>query len=233
VIYDQAGAVVNRFSSNDLPKPLDLSKLPVAPEWAQPVQPPAASPGHHRFVWDLHYAKPAVFTEARATGVWAPPGRYTVELDAGGQALRQPLTILADPRVKVSGTEFAAQFRLAREVENERVRVQTMLKRGSEIKAELAKLTEQADIAALNSQYDALVGPAAPMQGTNAPNSLTGISSWLDKLESAVDGSDGAPSPDMLHGFADVSAALDAIEPRWNAFVIAAQSRIPAKQTVR
>lgn len=230
VIYDQSGSVVNRFSSKDLPKPLDLSTLAVAPEWAPPLEPPPTSPGHHRFVWDLHFATPAAFSEAKATGVWAPPGRYTVELDAGGQALRQPLTILADPRVKVSDADFAAQFRLAKEVEEQRVRVQTMLNEGSKIKAGLAKLEGQAEVASLNSQYDALVGPSAPMQGTNAPNTLTGISTWLDKLDSAVEGSDGAPSPDMLRGVADVSAALDAIEPRWKVFVAAAHSREAADQ---
>jgi photosystem II stability/assembly factor-like uncharacterized protein len=114
-IYDQSGALVNRFSSTDLAKPIDLSKLEVAPEWVVSPKPPLATPGHHRFVWDLHYAKPVgLKDEDTPTGVWAPPGRYTVELSVGGQKLRQPLTVVADPRVHVSQADFDAEFRLAR-----------------------------------------------------------------------------------------------------------------------
>ena len=229
-IYDQSGALVNRFSSTDQPKPLDLAKLPVAPEWALPSKPPAATPGHHRFIWDLHYAKPAGLDEERSNGVWAPPGRYTVELTAQGQVLRQPLTVLADPRVKVSEADFEMQFRLAKQIERQRVRAHSMLEEGSKMKARLVKVAGEEGVAALSAQYEALIGPAPAMQGINAPNTLTGISSWLDKLGTAVDGSDGAPSPDTLRGVAKVSAALDAIEPRWRDFVAAARPRSQATQ---
>ena len=175
----------------------------------------------------MHYAKPAAFAEGRATGVWAPPGRYSVELTAEGQVLRQPLTVLADPRVKVSQADFEAQFRLARQIEQARVRAQTMLHQATELKGGLAKLAGQADAAGLTGEYQALVGPDAPIQGTNAPTTLGGISAWLDKLASGVDGADGAPTPDMLRGFAQISAALNAFEPRWQAFAASARARIP------
>ena len=229
-IYDQSGALVNRFSSSDQPKPLDLAKLPVAPEWALPLKSPAATPGHHRFIWDLHYAKPAGLDEEKSSGVWAPPGRYTVELTAEGQALRQPLTVLADPRIKVSEADFEMQFRLAKQIEQQRVRVHSMLEEGSKMKPGLAKLAGQNGVAELNAQYEALIGSAPAMQGISAPNTLTGISSWLDKLGTAVEGSDGAPSPDTLRGVAQVSAALDAIEPRWRTFVGAARPRSQASR---
>jgi len=229
-IRDQSGGVVNRFSSNDVPKRLDLSKLPVAPEWAAPKEPPAATPGHHRFVWDLRYAKPAGFGEERVNGVWAPPGHYIVELTAGGQVLRQTLTVLADPRVKVSQQDFDAQFRLAKEIEQQRLRVRAMLKEASDMKAGMAKLDRQADGAALNSQYVSLVGPSPAMQGINSPDTLNGISSWLDKLAAAEDGGDGAPTQDAQRGFAQVSAALGAIEPRWRAFAASVRPRIVSGQ---
>lgn len=227
-IYEQSGALVNRYTSTDVPKPIDLSKLPVAPEWAFPAQPPAASAGHHRFVWDLHYAKPVDFGEGRGSGLWAPPGHYVVELNAGGQLLRQPLTVLADPRVKVTQADFDAQFRLAGQIEKARIRTRSMLKEAADLKPGLANLGAQANGADLNSQYEALVGPAPAMQGVNAPNTLNGISAWLDKLATAADGGDGAPTPDTLRGFAQISAALDAIEPQWRSFEAAARSRLPA-----
>jgi hypothetical protein len=104
-----------------------------------------------------------------------------------------------------------------------------MLKEASDMKAGLARLTGQADVADLNSQYVALVGPSPATQGIHAPDSLTGISSWLDKLAAAVDGADGAPTKDALSGFSSVSAALASIEPRWRTFEATVQARIAAR----
>src|SRR5207248_67199 len=54
-IVDSSGALVNSFSSEEKVPPLDLLTLAVAPEWAPSPKPPTTTPGHHRFVWDLHY----------------------------------------------------------------------------------------------------------------------------------------------------------------------------------
>ena len=224
-IYDASGALVDRFSSNDTVKPVDLSKLAVAPEWLPTQRPPAAGPGHHRFVWNLHYAKPAEFAEGRGTGVWALPGTYTVELSVAGQHLRQSLVVLPDPRVRVSEADFYAQFRLAKQIEGARVRVQRMLEEASALKKQLS--SSNAADAGTRAQLEALVGPPAAVEGTSAPQSLNGIGQWLEKLASAVDGADGAPTPDDLQGFALVSASLDNIEPRWRAFATAV--RAPAR----
>jgi hypothetical protein len=221
-IYGKAGALVNRFNSTDPVKPIDLSKLAVAPEWVVSPKPPSAEPGHHRFVWDLHYAKPAGLKDERTPeGVWAPPGRYVVELRAAGQALRQPLTVVADPRVTVSEPDFDAEFRLAKQIEQARVRVRSMLAQASELKARLKANPQEAP---LTAQLDALVGEDAPIGGKMPPTTLTSISEWLDSLAQAVDGADGAPTPDNLQGFAQVSGALQQIEPRWRAF----QSSVPS-----
>jgi photosystem II stability/assembly factor-like uncharacterized protein len=231
VIYDQAGALVNRFSSNDRVKPIDLSKLEIAPEWVVSPKPPRATPGHHRFVWDLHYAKPkGLKDEDTPMGVWAPPGRYTVELGANGQKLRQPLTVIADPRVRVTQADFDAEFQLAGQIERERVRVRQMVEQAADLKSGLAKLKGQTDADALSSQLDQLLGEGPPIGGSSAPTTLTSISDWLDKLAQAVDGADGAPTPDNLKGLAVVSGALNAIEPRWQSFDAAARAKVPASK---
>jgi hypothetical protein len=227
-IYDQGGALVNRFFSSETPKPVDFSKLAVAPEWVVNAKPPAATPGQHRFIWNLHYSKPAQLGEGRGSGVWAPPGRYIVELRAGGQVLREPLTVLADPRVKATQADFDAQFRLARQIEAARVRVHAMLQEASPLKASLGR-SSSANAASL-SELDALVGSPAAVEGISAPTSLNAISQWLDKLSSAVEGADGAPTPDEIRGFAIVSAALDSLEPRWRSFAASARARAPAAQ---
>jgi len=224
-IYDQTGALVNRFSSTDPVKPIDLSKLGVAPEWVVRPRPPAATAGHHRFVWDLHYAKPSGLTdEDTPAGVWAPPGRYTVELTADGRTLRQPLAVVADPRVQVSQADFEAEFRLAKQIEQARVRVRRMLEQAENLKTRLGKAKGSDPRSA---ELDALVGDGAPIGGASAPTTLTSISEWLNSLAEAVEGADGAPTPDNVQGFVQISGALGTIEQRWNAFEAGVASQAP------
>jgi len=219
-VYDSSGALVNRFSSDDKVPPLDLSKLTVAPEWALSPNPPAAAPGHHRFVWDLHYARPAGFTEKDGfSGVWAPPGRYTVEVDVGGQRFRQPLEIVSDPRIRVSQADFEAQSRLARQIDQSRARVRNLLKETAALEDTLkGKATAQGLVA----QIDALTGLPVPTLGSAEPETLQGISDRLDELNTAVEGSDAAPSPDSLQGYTLAAQALDAAAAKWSAIVAAA-----------
>ena len=228
-IYDRSGALVKHYSSSDPVKPLDLSTLAVAPEWAPQVLPPAATPGHHRYVWNLRYANPPGLKDnsGRPTGVWAPPGNYTVELTVGVQKLRQPLTVIADPRVTLSQADFDAEFQLAKQVEAARVRTRTMLEHATDLKAQLDKLKGQPNADALSAQLKTLVGEEAPIGGASAPTTLTSISEWLDNFAQAVDGADAAPTPDTIKGFATVSAALNAIAPRWNAFEQTAKAQLP------
>jgi hypothetical protein len=220
-VFDASGALVSSFSSADQPKPLDLSTLAVAPEWAVLPTPPSATAGQHRFVWNLHFPPPPAFKDDKAfTGLWAPPGRYTVELDVDGQALRQPLEIRPDPRISVSQAEFDAQFRLARQLEQQRVRAHSMLKDASALKDRL-KADKAPTAQALLAQIDAIVGTPPPPDGSNDVSTLMGISDRLDTLATAVESADGAPTPDNLRGYATLSAALNAAEQRWNAFAAA------------
>jgi hypothetical protein len=73
----------------------------------------------------------------------------------------------------------------------------------------------------LVAQIDALTGLPVPTLGSAAPETLQGISDRLDELNIAVEGSDGAPSPDSLRGYVLLSLALDAAAARWNAIAAA------------
>jgi hypothetical protein len=104
-----------------------------------------------------------------------------------------------------------------------------MNEEAGDLKSALAKLKGPgAD--ALRAQFGELKGEGAPIGGANAPTTLAAISDWLDKLAQAVDGADGAPTPDNLRGFAVVREALDGIEPRWRAFAASARAKVPAGQ---
>jgi hypothetical protein len=102
-----------------------------------------------------------------------------------------------------------------------------MLEQAADLKTALPKTNVSDPVTAELGQ---LVGNEAPISGATAPTTLTSISEWLDNLAQAVEGADGAPTPDNLKGFAIVSAALDRIEPRWMKFEAAARSRVPSAQ---
>jgi hypothetical protein len=180
-ILDQAGAPVARFSSQDAaPKP-DLAKIDTAPEWLETTIPPPATPGQHRFVWNLRYASPADLPDSEfgPAGIWAPPGQYVVELTVDGQVQRQALEIRADPRVKVTPAGFQAEFALARQIEQARLEARRAL-------------------------------AAAAKASLPPPPGLREIAERLAKLAEAVDSADAAPSPDAMSGFRQARVALDA-----------------------
>ncbi|HVI05574.1 MAG TPA: hypothetical protein VM711_05720, partial [Sphingomicrobium sp.] len=230
-ITDSSGALVNRFASTDPVKPIDLSKIGVAPEWVVSAKPPLGTPGHHRFVWDLHYARQKELGEdSQNPGVWAPPGNYVVELSVGEQKLRQPIVVVHDPRVSVSDADLVQEFRVAREIEQARVRAKRLLEQASTLKTKLQKLKGLAAADPLSTELDRQIGEDSPIGGTTAPTTLTSISEWLCNLAKAADGADAAPSPDVLKGLSTVSAALDRAETRWNSLSAAAMPVVGGHQ---
>ena len=96
--------------------------------WIRPTQRLAATPGLHRFVWDVRYTPPAVtsFSYAIAAirgntpqspqGIWVLPGTYQVRLTVGGQVYRQAVTVRMDPRVQTPAVDLTLQFKLSRTV---------------------------------------------------------------------------------------------------------------------
>jgi hypothetical protein len=228
-IVDAGGAVVRRYSSDDQPPAADPEKMETAPEWRKLPVTLSAAPGMHRFVWSLRQAAPVALAEDNkfADGVWVPPGRYTVALTVDGQRLTQPLTVKPDPRVTLPDTAYAQQFEMARQIEQERVRVVGATHAVTKLQAELAKQREQTpalahDIDALVDQLHTLAGTRAssnPHNGWAFPphsvRSLRWVGETLDKLEHAVDESDNAPSPDARAGLTRVKPLTDATLAAW------------------
>jgi photosystem II stability/assembly factor-like uncharacterized protein len=138
-IYDEKGTEVSSFSSQaKAPRHLPAN----APEYwfaSEAALPKAA--GVNRFVWNLRYPAPASlpygydgrlleyaeYTLAdhavpgqtprqQPRGPLVAPGKYTVELRAGGDTLRQPLVVELDPRVTATHSDLVAQLELAHRI---------------------------------------------------------------------------------------------------------------------
>ncbi len=204
-IRDHAGAVVRTLSSADPNPAPDLSKIGTAPEWLPNHEPPPATAGAHRAIWDLKYAlPPGVEADFGLDGVWAPPGTYGVTLTVDGQSFSQPLAIDPDPRVKAAPDAYRAAFALARSIEADRARAARAL---TEIAAARKGLVD-AKAAALDARAAALVAP-------DAKDGLPALQARLAKLQDAVDGADGAPSADAKTGYAAAAQALQADLDAW------------------
>jgi photosystem II stability/assembly factor-like uncharacterized protein len=238
-ILDASGALVRRSSSGDKAPSRVPSRLKIAPEWVERPIHPRTSPGQHRFVWDLRYATSAALSEdgeLEPQGVWAPPGQYTVVLNVNARDFRQTLDLKPDPRVQAHPADYAREFALAREIERARVDARKALHEAEGLHAKLVKseIGANGERRAMLSQLDRrlieIAGPVAdePRWASPEPEHAWGtlhdISADLDRLADAVDGADGAPSPDAESGYRQREKALLSKLSSWRAL----QDRIDA-----
>jgi photosystem II stability/assembly factor-like uncharacterized protein len=196
-ILDAGGGLVRRYSSEDRPDPIDdIGNVPRY--WIRPTPILSREPGLHRFVWDLHYAPPAVFaftfpiaavvhnTPRVPMGPWAPPGRYTVRLTVDGRTFTEPLVVRMDPRVTTPPDGLAQQFELSRQL-----------------------------VDGMRRAYDAVLAHRAA-RGTGAASpaerELVELHRQLLALYTAIQGADVTPTPALVEAvrvaLADLAAAV-------------------------
>jgi hypothetical protein len=229
-ILDAHGAIVRRFSSDKIARPPGASKLKIAPEWIEKPIPLRASPGQHRFVWDVHYEPPAELSgeDGNAKGVWAPPGRYTVVLTVSGQDFRQELEVKPDPRIKADAGDYLRQFALAQQIETVRVELRKALREAQALHARLTSLAARAhsrrrsNLLDLDNQLARIADPVPDEPRWVSPEpehgwgTLHDLSVDFDRLGEAVDGADGRPTADAEDGFRRRQAALASGLRAWN-----------------
>ena len=240
-ILDPKGGLVRRWSSDEKPRPPDLSRIVVTPDWVTPAEPLSAAAGMHRFVWDLRDPLPKELACARGyrsgAGPWTPPGRYAVRLTAAGKVLTQPLDVVKDPRLgsSVSDAELVRQHEVASEIQAERVRVAVALREASALRKQLAALRKDAApapaardaLAAFTKALDRAAGPPAPGSGEDFwdteeidPVSLRRLATSLSGLQYAVESADAAPTPDALTGLSLRKKMADEGLARWRDVVV-------------
>ena len=229
-ILDANGQLVRRYSSADAPLKHDPAKAGIAPEWFVPPSMLATTPGLHRFIWPLRYpALPALAEgNAYADGAWAPPGHYTVELTVDGQIHKETLTVVPDPRVKLPDDAYAQQFAFARSVEAAQAMLGTASGEAGQLHTALLAARKQPD-PAFGDAYGALdakiVGIAGILDAPNPNNAwamppkststFRFLASALDKLASAADDADAAPSPDARTGYDALMPMLQCALDDW------------------
>ena len=234
-ILDAAGAVVRRYSSEDPETMPDLATLAIPAYWVRPPHSLAATPGMHRYLWDMHwtplaggggrggganYGMQAIAhdTPAGINSIWAAPGRYTAKLTAGGKSYTQPFTLRMDPRVKTAPAGLQQQFTLSKQLYED---VNHVAKTLAEVRALRAKARESD--AALEKQLAALEGSAGGgrMGGggrggvTAGPETLSSITGSLNTLLRLLQEADVAPTAPTLAAVANRRAEIAKLMARW------------------
>ena len=215
-ILDSSGNRVRRFSSSDPAVGPDLGRVAVTSNWIPPKLPLSTAPGAHRVVWDLHTETIPDLGESenyRNEGLWAPPGRYTVRLEAGGTAVERPLDVKRDPRIAATDAELGASFELSRSVERVRVRVAEAERAAASLRATLEPKAR--------AELDAIAGNADEarlMLAGAEPGTLQGASASLRELAGGLESADSGPSADDRRGAELRIAEAEAVVARWETF---------------
>ena len=234
-IRDAAGKTIRTYSSDD-PVPPPDPKLAIPRYWVRPPQMLAATPGLHRFLWDMHLAPiPGVQAEypisavphntaPAATSPWVLPGQYTVVLTAGGHSYTQPLTVRMDPRVKTAAPALAEQFNASRQIYDD---ARTLGEAASHADAITDQLEDLADkpgapkeaIEAFRKQLDEVTGavPRFPPP-PSIPETLDGVRDAALILMTFMQDADEAPTSGMLTTAAQIHALAPKALQHWQQF---------------
>ena len=222
-ITDARGNLVRRFSSDDKPEPLNEKNFDVPMYWARPVQTLPATPGMHRFVWDLTYPAPEVLTRdfpmsalyhdtpLYPLGATVLPGRYTVtlthvlspagpgQMESGAVIVSfssQPLEVRMDPRVKTSPDDLRCQFELDRKIADALHRDYQAIQQVRSLRAQLKPLTEENNKNAPSGQNSANRGGSAPV--ASIPAEISQAAAALESKAAALEGTEGGWATSFL-----------------------------------
>lgn len=221
-IRDASGAVVRRYSSDDPPPPVDTGRLDIPAYWVRPPQPLMATPGIHRFLWDMHYAPlPDIQPEYPIAAVphdtapvptspWAMPGAYTVALLVNGHTYTQPLTLRMDPRVKTPLSGLQQQFTLSQTLYADLQQLLPAVKTATQRLQTLAA----ADSAA-KTQLQSLLGARPSRRSGLQLNTLLGTRAAALQTLEILQGADATPTTQAVAAAQQVHAAAQQVLARW------------------
>jgi len=217
-ILDSTGKLIRKYASTDAPyaTPAQLAAQLIPVYWIKPPQTLPATPGMHRWVWDLRAATPTAThyeypisavphrTPRTPEGPLVLPGTYTVRLTAAGKTLTAPLTVRMDPRVKATPADLLA-------LHTAETRLAALVTSTSEAALEAHSLREQAAklapaaLAPLKQSLEASAGQLSELldgkksaTGKEETPGLDDVSGETTGLYTQVGQSDAAPTAAQL-----------------------------------
>jgi len=233
-VLDASGVVIRRASSADPPEftPEEMQRELIPEYWIRKVVPPATTAGMHRWVWDLHYTAPRSVqrgfpisavpgdTPREPLGPIAAPGHYQVRLSVGKHQWRVPLTVVPDPRVKMSAEEFAAQLATTRRLAEAFDESTAALLESKSLRAQLKERIPKGSgpLADEMRLLDTHLAELVESPGKNAEPSRRGLERLNDDvatLYGQINGVDAAPTAVQIAEAERVNADWHGLEPTW------------------
>jgi photosystem II stability/assembly factor-like uncharacterized protein len=234
-ILDMQNNVVRRYASDDKPESTeaDLAKQLIPLYWLRMPATLPATPGMHRWVWDLHETPVAasnyeypISAVPHATprvpqGVLALPGSYTVRLMVDGTTMTVPLTVKMDPRATATTADLVAEHdaeteladlmsasaKTALEAHSAREQAEYLLpKAQGELKQSLQMLDD-----GLN---ELLSGSDAPDGAEDKPG-LDAVTNEARELYLQVGQADAAPTAAQQKASSQIAGELRAAQEEW------------------
>ncbi len=169
-ILDSSGQVVRGYEGDAHPQP-------AAAEESDDEGPPPPvthvpeTAGMNRFLWDMRAAPAHVFPglimyQATTHGPHVPPGTYQVRLTVDDKVLTREFAIDKNSRLtNVAEADLAAQYKLAREIEDAFSLTNDTVVRIRRIKADIADRTAQVKQDAVKKQADQLTSALTNVEG--------------------------------------------------------------------
>jgi photosystem II stability/assembly factor-like uncharacterized protein len=210
-VLDAGGKVVRRVQSTDVSgsSAEERAREMIPAYWLRQPSPPGTAAGARRFIWDLHHTAPRALhldypisavpgdTPQEPQGPLAIPGDYLVRLSIGRRHWQQPLTVLPDPRVRVSARDLAAQYLLAQQLADALDASTEKVLQAKFMRTQLAALDARGDAAgsgkALDARLQGLLEPVAGADGA-PPRGLLRVSEDLAALYEQLNSADAAPT---------------------------------------
>ncbi len=245
-IVDNMTQVVRRFSSDDVPIPVNPVDYAVPTYWFRPHQQLVAKAGLQRFVWDLKYAPPPAFghgfpisaiyrdTPLYPLGPSVPPGSFTIKLTANGRTVTQHLIVKMDPRVTVPEEDLTTQFSISLVAYKAMQQSFDAVERVRKLRVQIKNLIERVDRGPLAEALSALDKKAAAIGGEGSseasspglpggtidmrePN-LTRLNGGFSSLLEHLQSADRSPTQPMVTAASELQQTLKKLVADWEAF---------------
>ncbi len=225
-IRDEQGGLVRRFASDERPvRPRD--GVYFTGHWLAEADLPGTAAGHHRFVWDLRRERPAALdydyaiaaipgreTPPAPEGALVPPGRYEVRLIVEGEILRQPVTVVADPRLAWTPADYASLAGFQGEVDGLLADSARLAVAIGGVDSRLAAQPNGRDGRPSRTVEEARRRLAALRAGDD-PAAVNGR---LSGLAADLESSDSAPTAAQREVLAEARGQLERFAERWREF---------------
>ncbi len=222
-IHDAAGTLVDRFEGAE-------PDWEAAPDfsWFRTRQSSAPTTGRglNRFVWNGRYAGAVGFegmilwSAQAANGPKAPPGTYTVTVEAAGVRESTELELIADPRlVGITTADLVEQFELASRIRDQTSRANEAVIQIRDVRLQLEDRLEGANDQGVRADGGALIEAmteveVALYQTKNRSNQdplnfPIRLNNRLASLRRSVENGDARPTDGAYAVFEELTGELD------------------------